>query len=58
LVYGLWSNVNEFSIQGVINVMTSNDSKETGRVLCEAEEVGALSFTGSTRNGMMQLNMS
>jgi len=37
--------------KGVLNIFTSTDSRETGRVLCEAEEVGALSFTGSTGVG-------
>ncbi len=32
-------------------MITSTDSRETGRVLCEAEEVAALSFTGSTGVG-------
>lgn len=36
---------------GVINIVTSSDSKTVGKILCESEKVRKLSFTGSTRVG-------
>lgn len=36
---------------GVLNVVTSNNSSETGKELCENPKVAKITFTGSTRVG-------
>lgn len=36
---------------GVINIVTSSDSKSVGKALCDSEKVRKLSFTGSTKVG-------
>ncbi|MCC6597345.1 MAG: NAD-dependent succinate-semialdehyde dehydrogenase [Alphaproteobacteria bacterium] len=36
---------------GVINIITTDDSKAVGKVLCESPDVRKLSFTGSTATG-------
>jgi succinate-semialdehyde dehydrogenase / glutarate-semialdehyde dehydrogenase len=36
---------------GVLNIVTSSDSKTVGKLLCESEKVRKVSFTGSTKVG-------